>query len=82
MLPLWSERSLEKGMPLLPEEKGRHVLFTLFDSCLVVDSTNSWWIDSEVTNYVFNSLQGFQLRTRLNEGDMYLTLTLDVRIVV
>lgn len=82
MLPLWSERSLEKGMSLLPEEKGRHVFFTLFDSCLMVDSTNSWWIDSEVTNYVFNSLQGFQLRTRLNEGDMYLTLTLDVRIVV
>lgn len=48
----------------------------------MVDSTNSWWIDSKVTNYVFNSLQGFQLRTRLNEGDMYLTLTLDVRIVV
>ena len=48
--------------------------FLLVESCLVLDSTNSWWIDSKATNHVCNSLQRFHLRRRLNDGDMYLTL--------
>ena len=28
----------------------------LVESCLVVDSTNSWWIDSGATDHIYNSL--------------------------
>ena len=54
----------------------------LVESCLVVDSINSWWIDSEATKHVYNSLKGFQRRIRLNERYMYLTLTSIMRIIV
>ena len=36
--------------------------YLLAESCLVLDSTNSWWTDSKATTHVCNSLQGFQLR--------------------
>ena len=39
----------------------------LVESCLVVDYTSLWWIDSEAIDHICNSLQGFQLRKRLNE---------------
>lgn len=52
----------------------------LVESWLVMDSTNSWWIDSEATNHLCNSLKRFQLQKMLNEGDMYLPLAFDVMI--
>ena len=54
----------------------------LVKSCLLLDSTNSWWIDFEATDHVCNSLQGFQVRRRLNDGDMYLKLASKARVVV
>ena len=54
----------------------------LVKSCLLLDSTNSWWIDFEATDHVCNSLQGFQVRRRLNDGDMYLTLASEARVSV
>ena len=54
----------------------------LVKSYLVVDSTNSWLIDFGAIDHICNSLQGFQLRRRLNEGEMYLTLASTTRIVV
>ena len=56
--------------------------YLLAESCLVLDSTNSWWTDSKATTHVCNSLQGFQLRRRLNDQDMYLTLAFEARVVV
>ena len=54
----------------------------LVESCLVLDSTNSWWIDFRAIDHVSNSLQGFQVRRKLNDGDMYLTLASKARLVV
>ena len=48
----------------------------------MLDSTNSWWIDFGVIDHVCNSLQGFQLRRRLNDEDMYFTLAFKARVVV
>ena len=39
------------------------------ETCLVVDSTNTWIVDSGATNHVCNSLQGFQVTRQLNEGE-------------
>ena len=38
----------------------------LIESCLVVDSTKSWWIDFGAIDHICNLLQGFQLRRTLN----------------
>ena len=65
----------------LKRQSGMHHSL-LVESCLVLDSTNSWWINFGVIDHVYNSLQGFQLRKRLNDGDMYLTLAFEARIVV
>ena len=54
----------------------------LVKSYLMVDSTNSWLIDFRAIGHICNSLQGFQLRRRLNEGEMYQTLASTMRIVV
>ena len=48
----------------------------------MVDSTNSWWIDSKVNDHIYNSLQGFQLSRRLNNEDTYLTLTSNASTIV
>ncbi|CAA2966949.1 wall-associated receptor kinase 2-like [Olea europaea subsp. europaea] len=42
---------------------------SVLKSCLVVDSTNTWIVDSRVTNYVCNSLRGFQETKHLSEGE-------------
>ena len=54
----------------------------IVELCLVLDSTNSWWINFGAIDYVYNSLQGFQLRERLNDRDMYFTLAFEARVVV
>ena len=54
----------------------------LVESYLVVDSTKSWWIDFKASNDNYNSLLGFQLRRRLNDGEMNLDLAFQARIVV
>ena len=51
-------------------------------SSLVVDSTNSWWIDSKATDHIYNSLHEFQIRRRLDKRNIYPTLTFDVIIVM
>ena len=45
-----------KGCPnyLKKNESMSHSL--LVKSCLVMDSTNSWWIDFEATNHIYNFL--------------------------
>ena len=48
----------------------------------MVDSTNSWWIDSRAINHVYNSLYEFHLRRSLHDREMYSTLVFKVRIVV
>ena len=54
----------------------------LVESCLVLDSTNSWWIEFGAIDHVYNSLQGFRLRKSLNDGDMYLILAFKATHVV
>lgn len=54
----------------------------LVESYLVVDSTKSWWIDFKASNDNYNSLLGFQLRRRLNDGEMNLDLAFQARIAV
>ena len=65
----------------LKRQSGMHHSF-LVESCLVLDSTNYWWIDFEATDHVCNSFQGFNLKRRLNYRDMCVTLTSKERIVV
>ena len=56
--------------------------YLLVESCLVLDSTNSWWTDFRATNHVCNLLLGFQLRIRMNDGDMLMTLAFEARVIV
>ena len=82
-IALWKEKQMEKWVPKIPKEKkkGMHRLL-LVESYLVVDSTKSWWIDFRASNDIYNSLLGFQLRKRLNDGEMNLDLAFQARIVV
>ena len=83
MFYLWQKRPLDEGMFLLLEEKEMCVFHSLIvNSCIVVDSTNSWWIDFKATKHICNSLQEFQLRTRLNGKEIYLTLASAVRTIM
>ena len=49
----------------------------LIESYLVVNSTNSQWIDFGAIDHVYNSLHGFQL---WKDRDMYLTLASEARL--
>ena len=63
MFPLWQEGSLRKEFPKYLKKKEGTNHFLVVEFCfMVVDFTNSRWIDSKVTDHVYNSLQGFQLR--------------------
>ncbi|KAI3471446.1 hypothetical protein Pfo_031193, partial [Paulownia fortunei] len=42
---------------------------SFIESCLVVDSTDTWIVDSGATNHICNTLQGFQVTRELNEGE-------------
>ncbi|KAI3457782.1 hypothetical protein Pfo_014445 [Paulownia fortunei] len=42
---------------------------SFIESCLVVDSTDTWIVDSGATNHICNTLQGFQVTKELNEGE-------------
>ncbi|XP_073152236.1 uncharacterized protein [Henckelia pumila] len=42
---------------------------SFIESCLVVDSTNTWIVDSGATNHICNLLHGFQVTKELNEGE-------------
>ena len=59
-----------------PKLKGQSSNFSIavIQSCFVTDSTNSWWIDSGVTDHICNSLQGFRVIRSLNEGEMQLKM--------
>ena len=63
------------------KKQGMHH-FLLVESCLVVDSAKSWWIDFKASDDIYNSSQGFQLRRRLKDKEMNLALAFQARIVV
>ena len=52
---------LKKDCPkfLTSVKKGTSFSYYI-ETCLVVDSTDSWIVDSGATNHICNSLQGFQ----------------------
>lgn len=52
------------------------VLF--IETCLVVDSTDSWMVNSEATNHIRNSLQGFQETKSLSDREINLRLGIGV----
>ena len=54
----------------------------LLEICLVQNPTDSWYVDSSCTNHICNSMQGFQETRKLNEGELFLTLTDGSRIPV
>ena len=39
------------------------------ETCLVVDYTDSWIVDSGTTNHICNSLQGFQIMQKIEKGE-------------
>ena len=48
----------------------------------MADSANSWWIDLGATYHICNSLQGFRVIRRLNEGEMRLKMASSASISV
>lgn len=50
------------------------------EECLVVDSTDSWIVDSGATNHTCNSLQVLQQRKKLNIGEFELQLGTGARV--
>ena len=50
--------------------------------CLVQNPTDSWCVDSNCTNHICNSLQGFQETRKLNEWELFLTLADGSRIPI
>ena len=59
MFDMWQEEPLEKGIPyyLKKNEGMSHSL--LVESCLVVDSNNSWWIKSRPLTIFVIICRGF-----------------------
>ena len=57
-----------KGCPnyLKKNESMSHSL--LVKSCLVMDSTNSWWIDFEATNHIYNFFIGVSTKNKAKLG--------------
>ena len=47
-------------------------LALVVETCLLACTTGTWCVDIGATNYVCNSLQGFQKIRRLAEGEIYL----------
>ena len=54
----------------------------IIESCFVANSANSWWIDSEATDHICNSLQGLRVIRSLNEGEMQLKMASSASISV
>ena len=44
------------------------------ESCLLAYTTGTWCVDTGATNYVCNSLQGFQKTMRLAKGEIDLLM--------
>ena len=44
----------------------------MVETCLAVLSAGTWCVDTGATNYVCNSLQGFQETKQLSDGEIYL----------
>ena len=68
----------ELSINLKPLRKDKSNLIVL-EACLVTDSTQSWIDDSEVTNYVYCSLQWYKETKRLEEGEFSFILRNIVR---
>ena len=49
------------------------------ETCLVVDSTDSWIVDSGATNHICNSLQGFQIMQKIEKGGLPLESELELK---
>ncbi|KAB7525493.1 hypothetical protein F8C76_17835, partial [Flagellimonas olearia] len=58
----------KKDCPKLLAKKGTSFSYYI-ETCLVVDSTDSWIVDSGATNHICNSLQGFQIMQRIEKGE-------------
>ena len=56
-------------------QKGKDYVTYIDESLYLEFSTSAWWIDSGVTVYVANSLQGFHTTQRLEQGDRTVSVT-------
>src|SRR5579862_6779626 len=60
----------KKDCPKFQGSVKRGTSFSYFiETCLVVDSTDSWIVDSGATNHICNSLQGFQIMQTIEKGE-------------
>ena len=48
----------------------------------IIDTSNNWCIDSNVTNHIYNSLQGFKSTRKCNDREVMLTLSSSITISV
>ncbi|KAK0571587.1 hypothetical protein LWI29_018521 [Acer saccharum] len=71
---LCGENGHWKSNCLKSQNKKKQGNVNYLETCFLADSTDSWIIDSEATNHVSYSLQGFQERKRLNTNEINLRL--------
>ena len=76
VLPLQVDMILEKGLPKYKIKTQNNTLgmpaSKVIVTCLVVCITSTWWVYTETTGHVCNSLQGFQETQQLMKEEIYL----------
>ena len=74
MFSLQAVKALEKQCPvyLSKVNKQGKSYSLVVETFLAVLSTSTWCVDTEATNHVCNSLQGFQETRQLSDGEIYL----------
>ena len=70
------KRNCYKYLDFLKKEKPFEGMNTILiiETNLLVDSSNSWYIDSGITSHICNTLHGFQKIRKLNEGEVILLM--------
>ena len=78
------KRNCYKYLASLKKEKSSEGMNTILiiETNLLVDSSNSWCIDSGTTSHICNTLHGFQEIRKLNEGEVMLLMGIEASVSV
>ena len=64
------------------EKKGKNLRIVCYESNLVEVPSNTWWIDSNATTHMTNTMQGFLTSRKVRQNERYISIGIRFKVKV